>query len=493
MANYNMLNTNAPAQVGASFSQMDPVGNYNRGKNQLIAQRQAEQTYTRNNLAMGNQRQLMDQRQQMMPGKFAKQQQDLSTGAMDEQSKKMDLMQKELEALYQVPDAGLLQAVKQSTARTGQLMGWNEQQIQEANVKTDQLVQQGGLPALRQQIAQSSTSLVEHIKQQNTEVQQGISQQNADTSQASLKLRQDEDAGGADPYEGLSKGYEEFLRVHSKKQTPENFKEYQSAQAANKKLMTKAAVTRPLVAKFMADGWMPSGRITGPQLDAFEAAAQVAEEAGTPLTVERLRDMDFQATKNRSSGRTSGSRLVTARKQNIETAQGLLKDMKATSDKLDYSDVQVVSMFEGFAKGQVQDPIFVEYMTQRADALMALSAALKQNGVTDKSIEIEEQAFKPTLGPKAFNAYYNTQVRALNRAAWEMNRDYDFDITTLESFLPGQGGQGKIDPESVQGQPQQTVTELQPLPATIATDEDYNSLPSGTEFIAPDGSHRRKP
>jgi len=30
-------------------------------------------------------------------------------------------------------------------------------------------------------------------------------------------------------------------------------------------------------------------------------------------------------------------------------------------------------------------------------------------------------------------------------------------------------------------------------PKKISTDADYNSLPSGAEFIAPDGSHRRKP
>jgi hypothetical protein len=27
----------------------------------------------------------------------------------------------------------------------------------------------------------------------------------------------------------------------------------------------------------------------------------------------------------------------------------------------------------------------------------------------------------------------------------------------------------------------------------ISSDADYNALPSGAEFIAPDGSHRRKP
>ena len=30
-------------------------------------------------------------------------------------------------------------------------------------------------------------------------------------------------------------------------------------------------------------------------------------------------------------------------------------------------------------------------------------------------------------------------------------------------------------------------------PVSISSDEEFNALPSGAEFIAPDGSHRKKP
>ena len=56
-------------------------------------------------------------------------------------------------------------------------------------------------------------------------------------------------------------------------------------------------------------------------MDSYEAAAGRAAEQGKPLTVQDLYDMEFQAQKNKATGRTAGSRLVIARKQNIEAAK----------------------------------------------------------------------------------------------------------------------------------------------------------------------------
>ncbi len=210
------------------------------------------------------------------------------------------------------------------------------------------------------------------------------------------------------------------------------------------KLNASAKITenRPFIADLMAKGeWFPSqGRITGPTLDLFENAARRASEMGRPLTGEDLSRMEFSAVKNRSTGQTAGGRVTVARKQNIEAAYGLIDDLKETSKALDYSDTQFVGKVDAFIKGQLNDPVFTEYMTQRADALFVLGNALKQNGLTDKSIEIEEQAFRPTLSPSAFIGYYNTQLRALNRAAEEMNKDFKYDIKPRETVAPGKGG-----------------------------------------------------
>ena len=247
---------------------------------------------------------------------------------------------------------------------------------------------------------------------------------------------------------------------------PDGSKEREIYQAAiDKEIRSPGqAKQRPFVSQLMADGWLPSGRITTPMLDAFEAAAERASELGKPLSVEDLRKMDFEATKNRSTGRTAGSRLTLQRKQNIEAAFGLLNDLKKTSNKLDYSQARFIGNIEKFKNGQLNDPIFTEYMSQRADALFVLGNALKQNGLTDKSIEVEEEAFNPTLSPKAFNAWYNTQLRALNRAAEEMNKDYGYGINLQPVFEAGTGGSGNnremATPEQVTATNPQTGEKL---------------------------------
>lgn len=185
---------------------------------------------------------------------------------------------------------------------------------------------------------------------------------------------------------------------------------------------------RPRVAKLMAKGYFPSGRITAPMLDAMEAAAVEAEKNGKPLTVEDLYDMEFKAMANRATGATSGGRLTVARKENIAVAYGLLDDMEKTNAKLNYSNVSFLGSLEKWKNGQLNDPTFTEYMTQRADALFVLGNALKQNGLTDKAIEIEEEAANPKLPPQAFKAWVKVQRKALDRSAEEMNKDFKFDI-----------------------------------------------------------------
>jgi len=244
----------------------------------------------------------------------------------------------------------------------------------------------------------------------------------------------------SDNLKGLEGGYRTFLKVNDEPNSPENYKKYQKQQVDQKREMVKATVDRPYMADLMSKGYIPTTRITAPMMDALEAGAKKASESGNPWTVQGLYDMEFQAQKNRSTGRTSGSRLVIARKQNIAAASGLLEDMKITSDKLNYPDIKFIGVLEKWKNGQLNDPIFTEYMTQRADALFVLGNALKQNGLTDKSIEVEEEAASPVLSPRAFDAWYNTQLRALNRAADEINKDYQYGLSMSPVFPAGQGG-----------------------------------------------------
>jgi hypothetical protein len=223
--------------------------------------------------------------------------------------------------------------------------------------------------------------------------------------------------------------------------------------------------------------------LTKPLLQALEGAANFAEQNGQPFGLDEIRKAEFNAVKNRATGQTAGNRLTLARKQNIEAANGLLKDLRVTAQKLDYSPARFIGNLEKWKNGQLNDPVFTEYMTQRADSLFILGNALKQNGLTDKSIEVEEEAFSPTLSPKAFDAWYNTQLRALNRAAKEMNTDFGFNIEEQPTFPAGQGGAPT---------PQNPTRTLEGQPREVTTQADYDNLPSGAIYIE-DGVQYRKP
>jgi hypothetical protein len=209
------------------------------------------------------------------------------------------------------------------------------------------------------------------------------------------------------------------------KQSPEILAREEKGLSPAAIKIQEIGANRPHVANLMANGWMPPQRVTKPMLDAIEAAATEAEKQGLPFDPDDLRAYEFQAQKNQSTGRTAGSRMVIARKENIDTADKLIGRMQETAKQLDFSDVKIAAIADKWVKGQMQDPVLSRYMTQRADALFALGNALKQNGLTDKAIQIEEEAAHPTVSPAAFDAWFKVQKEALSDARQEMEKDYN--------------------------------------------------------------------
>ena len=203
-----------------------------------------------------------------------------------------------------------------------------------------------------------------------------------------------------------------------------------------------AGKKRPNVAKLMAEGWWPTQRTTEQFLDTIEAATIKAAENGINFTPTLVYEMEFRAYKNRATGKTAGSRLTINRGHNMAAAQEHIRDMKKASDALNYSDVKFIGLIQKWKNDQLNDPIYTEYMAQRADMLFILGNALKQNGLTDQSISIEEQAAHPTMAPKAFDAWLNTQTKALNRSSDLLNKTFGFDIPLWGASEAGTGGVG---------------------------------------------------
>lgn len=468
---WNLLNTNAPAQAGMGIVngfQQGMEGGQKMYMNQLAIrqarEQEAQQEELRNALMQtgGDVNQVIPQvmmRNPKLGMDLQKSQSEQMTAEIEREIKLQTVRQNSANAIATAPDGMVLQTAFDTLQRSAQLTGATPEQVAQAQERLQMVFDTKGEAGLRKEASLQTLQAKDRLSKI----------QMVDVGDRVIPTEMNPNAEGFNPQpiqKGMAPGKEEELYLRG-----EQIKVAQGNLAARENKLTIGGKERPLVAQAMSTGlWMPSGRMTGPQLDAFEAAMQVAVDNGDPLEPEDLRNMEFQALKNRATGQSAGSRLVVARKQNIEAATGLLRDMEVTANKIDFSNVKISAIADKWVKGQLQDPDLVEYMTQRADALFALGNALKQNGITDKAIEVEEEAAAPTVSPKAFKAWFNTQMRALDRAGQEMNADYKYDIPKIETAPPGQGGV-----------------------MSIKSDADYDALPSGSVFIAPDGSKRRKP
>lgn len=91
----------------------------------------------------------------------------------------------------------------------------------------------------------------------------------------------------------------------------------------------------------------------------------------------------------------------------------VLANVRDAGKKLQFSDAQFIGKLQAFGKGQLNDPDFIEYMTQRNDAMQTLAQVMSGVGATDMRTKMETEAAPKTMSPKAWDAWYNGQLRAL--------------------------------------------------------------------------------
>lgn len=423
---WNLLNTNAPAQIAASFK---PMESYLQGA-------EGAQKLRMNELAMEKTQSDI----QYNPMKVMSQ---VSKNALAGEKTKVEMGLKELELgagyAQKVAVAPPGQALAMALQNSKEMIAITGKTPEEGLANEQKLIamhQQLGEEGFKAQMADMSMKIKDRltlmqgreklaqgqqglgIKQQVADqgaVANGIKQQNANNYGVAVNKPQFLNTGGAlvqNPGTGGGNVYEPIPIT-------------ESPNVLAKAQVQEIGANRPHVANLMANGWMPPQRVTKPMLDAIEAAATEAEKQGLPFNPDDIRAYEFQAQKNQATGRTAGSRMVIARKENIDTADKLISRMQETAKQLDFSNIKIAAIADKWVKGQMQDPVLSRYMTQRADALFALGNALKQNGLTDKAIQIEEEAAHPTVSPAAFDAWFKAQKEALSDAKQEMEKDYN--------------------------------------------------------------------
>ncbi len=91
----------------------------------------------------------------------------------------------------------------------------------------------------------------------------------------------------------------------------------------------------------------------------------------------------------------------------------VLENVRDAGKKLNFSNLAPIGAGQAAVANLTNNPDFRNYMTQRNDAMMSISAVMRLAGMSDKSIELEERAAPPAMSPRAFEAWYEAQINSL--------------------------------------------------------------------------------
>lgn len=88
--------------------------------------------------------------------------------------------------------------------------------------------------------------------------------------------------------------------------------------------------------------------------------------------------------------------------------------MASAGKKLNYPDAKFAGIAQQFLDGQINDPALAEYMPARMDTLLGLANVFRSVGMSDKTIQLENEAQAPTLSPRALDSWVKAQVALLS-------------------------------------------------------------------------------
>lgn len=97
----------------------------------------------------------------------------------------------------------------------------------------------------------------------------------------------------------------------------------------------------------------------------------------------------------------------------IQAVPTLLTNVRDAGKKLNFSDAQFVGKLQAFTNGQLNDPNFASYMSQRNDAMQTLAQVMSGVGATDMRTKMESDAAPKTMSPRAWDGWYQGQVAAI--------------------------------------------------------------------------------
>jgi hypothetical protein len=234
-----------------------------------------------------------------------------------------------------------------------------------------------------------------------------------------------------------------------------------------------AASPQSSIAKLQAD--LSAGLITQEQYD-----VALANMAPPGMVIESDGAGGFRMVQGAGAGAAGGKPFTEGQsKDNVYAtrALGALEVLEPIAGNLTSLSSRTAEYDPtGFIRGKVQSP---EYQVAKNAGDEFLQAILRKDtgaAITQGEQELYGQTYlpQPGDGPEVLDAKKAARRRAVDAIQAGMS---PAQMIAIEKALGGVGGGGA--PQSG--------------PVKVANDAEYNALPSGTEFIGPDGKLRRKP
>lgn len=106
----------------------------------------------------------------------------------------------------------------------------------------------------------------------------------------------------------------------------------------------------------------------------------------------------------------------------VDSLPAVMSHMAELGKQLEFNDIAVLGKIQAWAKGQLNDPLYQEYMTTRNDTLMTVANVMRGVGMSDQAHRAEIEAASPSLSPSAMDAWLRGQMAALQPRLDAANR-----------------------------------------------------------------------
>lgn len=245
--------------------------------------------------------------------------------------------------------------------------------------------------------------------------------------------------------------------------------------AGDEQPFTSAAIENA-AARYNIDGTLPPMGMgkTGAQARSaiLNKAAELAAAAGKSGDQQRIDQIGNKANTSALAQLQKQQTMVGAFEKNFVRNADISMEL---SDKVDRSGIPVINRWLNAGKRSLAgDPELSAYdaslKATSNEYAKIISGSMGNTALAEGEIKKIEGLLNAAQTPEQVKAVINLMKRETqNRIA-----GFEEEKAALRASMTNSTSKSKS-------------------PKTIQTDDDYNALPSGAEFIAPDGSHRRKP